>query len=349
MLHSYYEALVIKNQPIPYNYCKMLQCGNCMRQRFIKFVVIILFILMLLFPEQVFSGASDGLLLWFHSVLPTLLPFLILSNLLIWTHAVDWIVRITGPVLRHIFRISNYGSFVVVTGFLCGYPMGSKAATDLLREGHIELSEARYLLSFCNNASPIFIISYVVLQNLSRRRFILPALVILTMSPVLASFFFRLFLKNSLDTAVCRRLDDRRGEIKTKTAQNPLSSGSLIDSCIMNGFEMITRVGGYIMLFSIFVSLAQIPEIHNFFFQYLFLPSLELTSGISLLCGSTLSEPVVFFLCMVCTSFGGWCAAAQTRCMIAGTGLSVRPYIIQKLVTALVTSLLCCLYLYFIY
>lgn len=326
----------------------MLQYGNPMRQRFIKFFVIVLFILMLLFPEQVFAGASDGLLLWFQSVLPTLLPFLILSNLLIWTHAVDWIVRITGPVLRHLFRISDYGSFVVVTGFLCGYPMGSKVAADLLRERHIELSEARYLLSFCNNASPIFIISYVVLQNMAQRRLILPALVILTMSPVLASFFFRLSLKNSPDTVICRRLD-RQAEIKAKTAQNPLSSGSLVDSCIMNGFEMITRVGGYIMLFSIFVSLARIPEIPNFFFQYFLLPSLELTSGISLLCRSTLSEPVVFFLCMVCTSFGGWCAAAQTRCIIAGTGLSVRPYIIQKLVTALVTSLLCCLYLYFIY
>lgn len=319
-----------------------------MRQRLIKLVVIVLFVLMLLFPEQVFSGASEGLLLWFHSVLPTLLPFLILSNLLIWTHAVDWIVRITGPVLRHIFRISDYGSFVVVTGFLCGYPMGSKVTTDLLREGHIELPEARYLLSFCNNASPIFIISYVVLQNISRRRLVFPALVILTMSPVLASFFFRLFLKNGPDASICRRLG-RQAEIKVKPAPNALSSGSLIDSCIMNGFEMITRVGGYIMLFSIFVALAQIPEIHNFFFQYLLLPSLELTSGISLLCGSTLSEPVVFFLCMVCTSFGGWCAAAQTRCMIAGTGLSVGPYIIQKLVTALVTSLLGFLYLYFIY
>ena len=58
-----------------------------------------LFICMLLFPKNTFQGASSGLILWFNTVLPTLLPFIILSNLLIRTGAIDLIARVTSPVL----------------------------------------------------------------------------------------------------------------------------------------------------------------------------------------------------------------------------------------------------------
>ena len=51
-----------------------------MKHIFSTLCTIFLFILMLLFPQDAFKGASAGLLLWFHTVLPTLLPFIILSN-----------------------------------------------------------------------------------------------------------------------------------------------------------------------------------------------------------------------------------------------------------------------------
>ena len=59
------------------------------------------------------------------------------------------------------------------------------------------------------------------------------------------------------------------------------------------------------------------------------------------------------FLCypavLALTSFGGLCAAAQTQCMLDGTGLPFLPYIIEKLAAALAASLLAILYLLFLY
>lgn len=314
-----------------------------MKQYSFRAGILLLFVTMLLFPKQVFAGASSGLLLWFNSVLPTLLPFMIVSNLLIRTEAVDWIARITGPLLRHIFQVSDYGSFAVVTGFLCGYPMGSKVTTDLLKEGCIDLAEAKYLLSFCNNASPAFIISYIVFQNLGNEKLLLPSLVILMGSPILVSFLFRLFVQKP------RQKDLNRKNRKSRSAGCTVYSENLMDTCIMNAFEMITKVGGYILLFSVLLSIAQIVTTSNPLYRCLLLPSLEMTNGISLLRTTVFSEPARFFLSMICASFGGWCAAAQTHCMIARTGLSVKPYIAQKLLTAMVTSLLCLFYLYYLY
>ena len=122
-------------------------------------MIMTVFLAMLAFPGQVFDGACDGLLLWFRTVLPTLLPFLILSNLLIRTGGVHILAGVLGPCIRHLFHVSDHGSFAVLTGFLCGYPMGAKTTSELVLSGDISEKEGAYLLSFCNNASPMFIMN----------------------------------------------------------------------------------------------------------------------------------------------------------------------------------------------
>ena len=155
--------------------------------------ILILFFSMLSFPQTVFTGASYGLVLWFRHVLPTLLPYMILINVLICTPALHWICRITSTFLFPLLGTSYYGTFAVLTGFLCGYPMGAKTASDLLDTQKISRSEASYLLSFCNNTSPAFILSYVVAQNMKERNLCIPFFLILTFTPLMLSFIFRLF------------------------------------------------------------------------------------------------------------------------------------------------------------
>ena len=305
-----------------------------MKRYFTSLCVIALFVLMLLFPQPVFKGASSGLLLWFNVILPTLLPFMIISNLLIGTRAIDAISKVFGPVMCRLFGVTRYGSFAIIAGFLCGYPMGGKVTADLVRKQYITWQEGEYLLSFTNNTSPMFIISYVVWQNLKDTSRTMPALLILILSPILCSFLFRIYYRPGarIHSSGCPPLPKA-------------AAASLMDSCIMNGFETITKVGGYIMLFSILIALLQKLPLDHFLFSLLLLPSLEMTTGIPLLCASPLSADTCFVLSLALTSFGGWCSVAQTRSMVQGTRLPITPYIIEKLITTLVTSLLAYTYI----
>ena len=305
-----------------------------MKRYFTSLCVIALFVLMLLFPQPVFKGASSGLLLWFNVILPTLLPFMIVSNLLIGTRAIDAISKVFGPVMCRLFGVTRYGSFAIIAGFLCGYPMGGKVTADLVRKQYITWQEGQYLLSFTNNTSPMFIISYVVWQNLKDTSRTMPALLILILSPILCSFLFRIYYRPGarIHSSGCPPLPKA-------------AAASLMDSCIMNGFETITKVGGYIMLFSILIALLQKLPLDHFLFSLLLLPSLEMTNGIPLLCSSPLSADACFVLSLALTSFGGWCSVAQTRSMVQGTRLPITPYIIEKLITTLVTSLLAYTYI----
>lgn len=303
-----------------------------MKHDCIYFPIIFFFLIMLVFPEIVFLGAKSGLLLWFQIVLPTLLPFLIISSLLLNTPAIHYLVLATSPAFCRLFGVSSYGSFAVLCGFLCGYPMGGKVTSDLLDTGKISISEAGYLLSFCNNTSPMFIISYVMHQNLNAAHLIIPALCILFLSPVLCSFIFRLFYQKSKEIII--------PSYKSTISNPPLPKPDLMDECILKSFETITKIGGYIILFSIVFQLVSSLPIHHSILNNLFVPFLEITNGVLTISESLISFQDKFIITLALVSFGGWCSIAQTRCIIAKSGIPLFPYIIEKLITSAVTSLL---------
>ena len=302
--------------------------------------ILILFFSMLSFPQTDFTGASYGLVLWFRHVLPTLLPYMILINVLICTPALHWICRITSTFLCPLLGTSYYGTFAVLTGFLCGYPMGAKTTSDLLNVNKISRSEASYLLSFCNNTSPAFILSYVVAQNMKERNLCIPFFLILTFTPLMLSFIFRLFYR--LPESSCSF-----PQVTPGSFSNPSESisDSFLDRCILNAFESVTKGGGYMMMFSVLIQLLA-SVLPNTIFSLLLYSSLEISTGIRLLFSSALYTTEKIILCAFLTSFGGWCCIAQTYSMISSSQLPILPYITAKLVTALVTSLLISAYIY---
>ncbi len=294
-----------------------------MKQFFYAVLCIAFFVVMLCYPKETISGATNGLLLWFQIVLPTLLPFFIVTNLLIKTNSIHYFSGILGPVLQKMFRISADGSFAVLTGFLCGYPIGAKVTADLVRSNRITEAEGNYLLSFCNNTSPAFITSYLVIQNLKQDSLVLQTLMILYCSPILCSFLFRKYYIKSLPQ---KEHDSRKHKLNF--------SFDALDYSIMNAFENITKVGGYIILFSILFALGQRTP-----FSILF-SAMEVTNGIPLIIKSGKDFSSIYIWTLALTSFGGICAIAQTKAMLTGTRLSIIRYTLEKLVTAMVTSLL---------
>ncbi len=295
-----------------------------------------LFILMLIMPKAVFNGAAEGLLLWYQVVFPTLFPFMLITGLLMATGGLNLISRIFSGLFRRIFRVSDNGTFAVLAGFLCGYPMGAKVTADLMRSGRISFQEGCYLLSFCNNTSPVFILNFIVWKTFGREDMAFPTLVILILSPMTLSFLFRKFYLKGQNFFPCPDIG--------KKSYSRLDFSTL-DTCMMNSFESIVKVGGYIILFSVLITLLdELPGNHPLILAVS--PLLEVTNGIIML-NTSIDN---FFLCypavLALTSFGGLCSVAQTQCMLQGTGIKILPYIAEKLAAAGAASLMAAVYLY---
>lgn len=290
-----------------------------------------LLLYMLLFPKKVLADSLAGLDLWFHTVLPSLLPFMILSNVLIGANVVSQLMRPFSGFFRHVLGLSPEGGYAWLLGLFCGFPVGARLTGDMYRQHRISREEAVYLLTFANQSSPMFLSTYVVLHGLGDSTLTLPVFVIFYASAFLTSLVFRIR---------SRRFGLPPSKPK-KEVPEQTSYGNLLDTSIMNGFEIITRLGGYIILFSILAGIVlQLPAPLRTAAP--FLSGLtEITTGIHTISGTTLPLQVKFTAIVCCTAFGGFSTVAQTSCMLNGTGLSIFTYLKGKLVNAAVAGLLC--------
>ena len=308
-----------------------------MKQLLSGLPVLVLFLAMLFSPKAVFEGAESGLLLWFQVVFPTLFPFMLVSGLMLSGGGLVVISRIFGRLFSTLFATSPNGSFAVIAGFLCGYPMGAKVSADLVRSGRISRDEGAYLLSFCNNTSPIFIMNFIVWKTFDREELMIPTLLILIGVPAFLSLFFRRFYlkrrKKFPDLS-----DKKKNNVK-------LLNFEMLDSCLADSFESIVKVGLYIIFFSILIALpGKLSAGHPLLAGIL--PALEMTNGILMIHKAAPDLTVSYPLILGLTSFGGFCSAAQTKCMLKAASLPILPYIIQKLTAAAAASLLGIVYMH---
>ena len=297
-------------------------------KKIVPFIIIaILFFFLLFFPQISLDASKTGLLLWFDTVLPTLLPFLVLSQLILKTPYIHYFQKFLGPIFKRIFHCSEEGAFCAVCGFLCGYPVGARLISLQMQDGILEQKEGQYLLSFCNNISPMFCISYGILHAIGSEN-ILIYLLIIYGSAVLFGFLTRPS-KNSLPTSKTKK--------QTSSAKNIFQ---LIDVCIIDSFLILIKLCGYLILFSIVSHgiLYFLPK-QNLYFNAFITAFLEITNGLSHI--AKLPNDILRSAFGVVTlSFGGLCCILQTSSVISGTRLSLRKYMIHKAIIACITLIL---------
>ena len=63
-----------------------------MKQRITTAGVICLLLFLLKYPEEALFAARDGMKLWLNTLIPTLLPFLILTGILLHTKGIEKIL-----------------------------------------------------------------------------------------------------------------------------------------------------------------------------------------------------------------------------------------------------------------
>ena len=131
------------------------------KQTIMAMVIGSIIIVFLLFPQAVSDSAKEGLLMWFQIVLPSLLPFSIVSSVIMGLGLTERITGVVAPVLQRVFGITRSGCYAVVVGMLSGYPLGAATTAELYRGQRICKEEAQYILTFCNNASPMFLTEFI--------------------------------------------------------------------------------------------------------------------------------------------------------------------------------------------
>lgn len=310
----------------------------------LPYIIPVLFLTCILFrPTEARNGAAEGLLLWFNVLLPTLLPFMILSDFIRRLHIVD---RVCNKIAVRTGK-NLYFLYPLLLGLLSGLPLGARLTAESVASGQVSRKTGQFLLTVCNNSSMMFLMGYVAEQQLQQSGLSVYFVVLVPLASLLSAFLCCL-----LFPAIENAFVPKHKPVNVTVAAPPalLSSGrtaspsflSDMNASIMDSFRTLTLVGGFVILFSVcagFITAsgsAVTPPLTAF---------LEITTGIRSVCMSTLPLKAKTILSAAAVSFTGLSGIAQTACVLTGTELSVFQYIISRIFSACICGVLFALFL----
>lgn len=92
----------------------------------LSFVFLIFTICLVVFSSSNLQAAKGGLKLWANSVVPTLFPFFIATELLSRTNIPKLFGKVFNKIMKPLFNISGEGSFALIMGWLSRLSYWSK-------------------------------------------------------------------------------------------------------------------------------------------------------------------------------------------------------------------------------
>lgn len=275
--------------------------------------------------------AALGLNLWYEKMVPVLLPFMILSGTLIRMGMTDSLIRPVRPLFGRIFRLPGPGIYVILVGFLCGFPMGARTIADLRNRQELSSEEGQYLLAFCNNLGPVYFLGFVL--PLLHRKLVLPYVFGMYGIPLLYGISLRYSVyRNRISEKTDHSFGrDNAAKFLEPTGPAPLPAISLpdaLDDAITAAGRSILQLGGYMIFFNLLNLLPRLllPD------SFRYAPLLEISGGLKLL-GDRFPLYTLLLL-----PFGGLSCIAQTGSCIRNTGLSLKSYILHKMVLTVLTA-----------
>lgn len=300
--------------------------------------------LLLRYPAQALSYAATGLVLWFRKMIPTLLPFMILSGIMIRMNLTGRFARFFHPLFRRIWGTSLNGSYALLMGMLCGFPMGARVIGELCQAGKLSEEEGSYLLAFCNNIGPIYFLSFVM-STLSLEGNYLPFAIMYGVPLFYGCLLRGIRTLKSRKGNACRILPAQTGTdlflprpfcaMSEPDAQTPpMPFLAAVDESVVSGLIGIAKLGGYMVFFNLLnilmLPFSNLPEGFLSFCNCI----LEITSGISR------AGAAQKLLILILLPFGGFSCISQTYSMIKETNLSIMQYFLHKCIQTAMTALI---------
>lgn len=306
---------------------------------------------LILFSSNNLFAANNGLLLWASSVVPSLLPFFIATELLGYTNIVSILGRILNKFMRPIFNVPGEGAFALIMGIISGYPVGAKIVSNLKKQGICSEEECERLLAFTNNSGPLFIIGTVGISLFSSSSIGLKLFFVHLVSCLLVGFLFRWWKCKTNSSS----LKLKRSYTATSNYLTLNNLGSILSTSIQSAIHSVVIIGGFVVLFSVIISMLNSSKIINVFCAFLnpFLDVLnlsssysegiitgiiEVTNGVKLTALNPNFNSII--ICSFLLGFGGISVLLQVLSITSEAKISIKSYILGKLLQAFFSAII---------
>jgi sporulation integral membrane protein YlbJ len=331
---------------------------------FLAIAITIMAASLIVFPEESFEASIRGLDMWWEIVFPSLLPFFIVSEILIGFGIVKFIGVLLEPLMRPLFRVPGVGGFVWAMGMASGQPAGAKLTARLRQEKQISRIEAERLVAFTNSSNPLFIFGAVSVGFFKN-----PHLgIILALAHYIGNIFVGLIMR------YYGRNDSEEKEKEKNISKFPIRTalialhrtrvkdnrpiGKLLGDAVTSSIQTLLMIGGFIILFSVINKIlfhlhitAFLANLIKIILNALSFPesiSIPLISGLfEITQGSQMVSQVqdaslmqMAIITSFILAFCGFSIQAQVASILAQTDIRFQPFFVARILHGVFASLL---------
>lgn len=307
---------------------------RCKELPIARFVLCALILLLLFrYSEQAFDNMKKGLSICAEVLIPTLFPYMVISELLVRSDLGIYAARIFGKPMQKIFGVSGACAGALIPGILCGFPVGAKTAASLYEKGDITKHDAESLMTFCNYPSAPFMI-FAVGEKLfgSRNIGIFLYLTVLFTGLVYGALRHALTRKKRTEELIeerARPFCKDTSFIKIFTGSVTSAAGSVIAVCAYVAF--FTCVVGSL---SAILSGSDSSPLKALLFSFF-----ELTTGAAA-CAALASPSLSIVLCAAAAGWSGLSVFLQIYSLsrTEREDISLAPYLLSKSISSTVCA-----------
>lgn len=273
------------------------------------FVLLSITILIIAFSLDAKNGAKNGLTLAEGVIVPSLLPLLIIFNLILKTGAGSVIERLFSPITEKVFRLPKCTSSAIIFGLIGGYPTGALLTENLYENGDIDKSTARRLLRFNVNGGVAFIITAVGTVVLKNEKAGTILFVSTTISSLIIAF---------LSSFNYEKIEN------SEIGYNSMPFGEALNESVDISIRSVLKISAFIILFSALNEIVKLPPFA--------MPFIEITNGI-VNNHKSFSIPEMAFL----LAFAGFCIHFQLFTIIKKVDMKYSDFLFWRLTHAVLS------------
>lgn len=322
------------------------------RATFVGLLFLIVIVLIAINPAKYSAVAFKGLEVWAKVLVPSLLPFFVLTKLLSATGAIDGVCTLFAPITTKFYKCPQKSSYVFFMSIITGYPVGSKLVADLYNSNQISKTDAIKMTSFCSTSGPMFILGTVGIGMFANAKIGY----IILLSHILGAITNGLFYRN-IKQANNTTLTNQPTQTKTnhtQSTQKTITTNSFnFSQSIMASVESLLLIGGVIcftfVLLEVLTSNALFVSFANLLNKCGLNANLltaiicglgEITKGCLMLSSTIVNSNIACLICTFLISFGGIATFLQAYAFLKSV-VPAKIFLLQKLTHAICSTIIC--------
>ena len=194
-------------------------------------------------PDVAIEYITSGLRLCAVTVIPSLFPFLVLSELIVSGGIGRLLLRPVSGLLAGLFRLPPDGCCAILLGMFCGFPVGARAAVSAYDAGRLTRDEAERVICASTNPSSAFLLNAVGVSLHGNRRYGSALLTVTLLSALLIGILLGRMPKKDGSSA---------SPAKSTVAVPQKSGAQFFTDAIRSALTGMLTVCAYVVFFSAF-------------------------------------------------------------------------------------------------